>query len=278
MIDGKTIEIFSIMKHNRPADLQEWINYHLAIGFDKINIYDNNSTFSIKDLFSNYGNKVSVTNFDVDFIGRDDFAKCQLETGTKFYTENKGKIGWIAWIDDDEFIYIRNNKKINEILNKNISVFSFFSKHMSFAVPLINRNTTLIETFNYYSYYTPCNNQSHVKSIVNMNAFNNIEWISPHQPIIDGEKISKTFEYITLNHESYLIDNIYFFEKQSVILYHYFHQSWEDWKFKIYRNRKNEIGKTPYKIEDINTYSDEIREKYITLDNSMIKRKAVLGI
>jgi len=86
--------------------LDEWVRYHLGIGFDHIVIYDNKSTVPVQNL---WGDKVTVILEDRKFQSSDD-DNCHNDTLKNF------DANWIARIDVDEFIVLKKHDNINELL------------------------------------------------------------------------------------------------------------------------------------------------------------------
>jgi hypothetical protein len=262
------IELVCLTKNQRPNDLKEFCDYHLAIGFDRINLFDNNSSFSVTELFSKYDN-VSVT------VVKEN---CGTETNFKkhynIYNEichNKiNHTEWLCFIDDDEFIYIKDNKNIKEILRDDLPAMSIFWKMISLPYIIEDRETTLIDTFNYTSKNTEWSNNSFVKTMINLNICKNINWgIDPHAP-----SNIQCFEFNgnPLRGNHIITDN--FYDNQSVIIYHYYHQSWQDWLFKI--NRGGLSNGQTYRSNSRQFFNDMV-STYKQIDNSMIDRKKILG-
>lgn len=81
--------------------IQEWVDYHLGIGFDKIIICDNNESGdeSLSVLLETYINDGTVELFDVRGL-----KKFQTEVYDMFSSSNNYR--WCAFIDIDEFIEI----------------------------------------------------------------------------------------------------------------------------------------------------------------------------
>jgi len=86
--------------------LDEWVRYHLSIGFDHIVIYDNESIIPVKNLWGKY---VTVLTEKREFQGSPIY-NCHNDTVRNFETN------WIARIDIDEFIVLKQYKNINELL------------------------------------------------------------------------------------------------------------------------------------------------------------------
>jgi hypothetical protein len=87
-------------------DLDEWVTYHLGIGFDHIVIYDNKSIIPVENT---WGSKVSVIKEEREFEGSAE-DNCHFDTVKNFDAD------WIARIDVDEFIRLIEHKNINELL------------------------------------------------------------------------------------------------------------------------------------------------------------------
>jgi len=86
--------------------LDEWVRYHLGIGFDHIIIYDNKSIVPVKN---EWGEKVTVLYEDREFEA-DIIDNCHNDTVKNF------DANWIARIDVDEFIVMMKHDDINELL------------------------------------------------------------------------------------------------------------------------------------------------------------------
>lgn len=89
--------------------LKEWADYHLALGFSHIYIWDNNNVDGerIEPLFVGY-DKVTV----LDCRGEKAF---QNKAYTKFYKQYGSQFDWIAYIDVDEFITFAEGSGIRTI-------------------------------------------------------------------------------------------------------------------------------------------------------------------
>jgi hypothetical protein len=271
------IELSSLIKSNRPDDILEWVNYHLAIGFDKITIFDNESKFSIKRLFEQ-NPKVDVweVSGDYGYSASGIFNQCSLYT--KFYNEKIGHSDWVSTIDDDEFIYIKSGKNIKDILNDELSVICILWKMISSSDMIETRSFTLINTFNYISFCTPWGNRLFVKSIVNLKRCKTISWRTPHIPTFNGERLAQTLEGIQIK-DDFISPPIAlnFYDSQNIVLYHYYHQSFED---RIWKATKAGLAAAVNagRTVDKNGFISEITGIYIYQDNNMINRKRELSI
>ena len=88
--------------------LKENIEYHTLIGVDHFFIYDHMSAIPLKKALEDYDN-VSVELCKTDSALRDCYKKC--------WQENKNKFQWIAIVDTDEFIVMKDgNTNLKEFL------------------------------------------------------------------------------------------------------------------------------------------------------------------
>lgn len=264
-IKVREAEIITPIRSQRPNDIKEWVDYHLAIGFDKITILDNDSTYSIKELLSDY-KKVEVRNIPPS----DDFNRGITDLYDSLSEEMERTKNFIALIDDDEFIYIKGNKKIKDFLSDGVDVLCLPWRCISSNKPIDHREGTLIETFNYSSRLPE---KVNVKSIINFNRCKNVKWNTdgPHLPninntkrefaLLNGEKVSNGNGNIVAKSHA-------FYNNMPIYLYHYFYQSFDDWIFKI-EKRAGVLKPEYFSLR---------RPPYTTLDNSMIEKKEELGI
>jgi hypothetical protein len=98
--------------------IEEFVKYHLALGFKYIYLYDNEDTPTYETLLDKYKNNIKVihlpfNNYDkgVQYIALDDFIEKYL-----FKTE----ITHVAHIDIDEFIVLKKHKNICDFIDEYI--------------------------------------------------------------------------------------------------------------------------------------------------------------
>ena len=152
--------------------VNEWIAYHLSIGFDHIFLFDNNDLNG--ERLSEVVKNPNVTIIE-KFIG---IPKSQKESNNYCYNTYGSKYDWIAFIDVDEFIRIDKNKfnNIKEFLsdikfsNCDLVRLNWRLFNDSDNINIINNNYS-INRFDKYS------NQSsnEVKSIIKTGRNLNIE-------------------------------------------------------------------------------------------------------
>lgn len=107
--------VICVIAKNENIYINEWVEYNLALGFDHIYIYDNNtSKTEFVGNFIKNKDKVTIININDDY-------RYHLQTFyfKAFYKEYKNTFNWVAFIDIDEFIDLNNEyKDINEFLNQ----------------------------------------------------------------------------------------------------------------------------------------------------------------
>jgi len=98
--------------------IEEFVRYHLAIGFNKIYIYDNEDVPTYEKLLEKYLNNINVIHLPfnnyckgVQYIALDHFIKNYMY---------KDGITHIAHIDIDEFIVLKKHNNITEFINEYI--------------------------------------------------------------------------------------------------------------------------------------------------------------
>ena len=90
--------------------LDEWTDYHLALGFDRIYLYDNSDDFELKEWAQNK-DRIHVKHYP----GIKKQIKAYTECGRWIKYHNMHS--WIAFVDTDEFIVIRDTNKFPYIMD-----------------------------------------------------------------------------------------------------------------------------------------------------------------
>ena len=96
--------------------IREFVQYHFLLGINKIIIYDNNDINGeeLEKLLENYIKKKFVDIIDVRGL-----SSIQIPIFNFCYQNNKKFYDWIAFLDIDEYIFIKNNENFNNyIYNK----------------------------------------------------------------------------------------------------------------------------------------------------------------
>lgn len=151
---------------NEDHYLDEWISYHLSIGFSDIFVYMNDWKFE-----STY-----IKNENVHFIEFNG-SEMQLKAYNNFLKTNKRKFDFAAFIDIDEFICTLD---INRLLSQ-------FSEYKGLALnwkifgdsnykTVIDNDYRVIDRFTWSQrYFDP-----HTKLILNLSKISNERFVHPH--------------------------------------------------------------------------------------------------
>lgn len=88
---------------NEDNYIEEWVNYNLKLGFDKIFIYQNDWRTNIEH--------PSVVKFENDGINK------QRECYYHFIQTYNSEYDWAAFFDVDEFLVLKKHKNIKDFIN-----------------------------------------------------------------------------------------------------------------------------------------------------------------
>lgn len=95
--------------------IQEWVDYHLALGFQKIFIYDNEDSPTYAQMFTD-------PRIEVGFLpGKNYFRAIQYEALHRFVRDilrGRGGVSHCIHIDIDEFIVLKKHNTIQEFISQ----------------------------------------------------------------------------------------------------------------------------------------------------------------
>lgn len=94
--------------------IDDWIRYHLGIGFDGIQVYDNSADNSLAGLQATYPGKVFVLHHPVKNGSQQRLA--YEDFGKRLGQDRQAK--WAAFIDVDEYIVLNRHADIKEFLQE----------------------------------------------------------------------------------------------------------------------------------------------------------------
>ena len=115
LILSDMVAISSLQK-NTSAYVNEWVAWHLSLGFDKIFIHDNSEKGNIGDYIQEeYKDKVVIVPIEKD----EGQCVCDLQTQVinDFIQAHSEDVDWCAFIDSDEYIHIDNYSSVQEWLS-----------------------------------------------------------------------------------------------------------------------------------------------------------------
>jgi hypothetical protein len=248
--------------------IEEFVKYHLALGFQKIYIYDNEDVPVYKELLHDYQDNIEVIHFPHNHYAK----PVQYEILHHFshtYLRNPG-ITHVAHIDIDEFIVLKKHKNICDFINEyivgdcgaivmNWNFFGSSNQTVKTNIPVTLRFTMCQE-----------NGSAHFKTLFKISCLR--YWDTVHEGVLcDGYFIKNTNgQIIPLCTYNKIIDI-------SVIqLNHYKVKTWPEFKYIRTRQRAdmkgdiNEDVEQNFKNMDINEVEDLTAYHFYkkVLDNS----------
>ncbi len=103
------LSICAICK-NEAIYLPEWIEYYKMIGVEKFYIYDNESDDNTKEVLASY---IADGIVEYQFIRGKGVQKAAYNEAISKY---KYKTKWLAFVDLDEFVFVKNGKSLAEFM------------------------------------------------------------------------------------------------------------------------------------------------------------------
>lgn len=123
---NKTATLCAVVKDQQLKYIDEWADYHMALGFTGMRIYDNTDDFALKDWGKDkpYSDQIKLIHFLPDVthnITR--FPGCKSEAQSAAYMDCvkasiKQNVNWVAGFDMDEFLVLRNSTSIVDFLDE----------------------------------------------------------------------------------------------------------------------------------------------------------------
>jgi len=105
--------IFTNIK-NEHRYLEEWLEYHIRLGFNKFILYEDEGSKSHEEIINKYN---KVTNIDFyDYVLTNDNPEFKDITCFKHILENYNNIDWLIKLDPDEYIVLPGSMTIDDLL------------------------------------------------------------------------------------------------------------------------------------------------------------------
>jgi len=113
----KSLYICAIF-NNESRFLDEWIQFHLNQGVDRIYLYNNKSEDDYLKVISKYIKQgtVALRQWPYDNINLDIWNETQCKAYMDCIKRLRGKVSWIAFIDTDEFLFSPTGKSLKDVL------------------------------------------------------------------------------------------------------------------------------------------------------------------
>jgi hypothetical protein len=95
------------------AYLQEWVDYHIGIGFSRIYLYDNSDKYDLASWVNRSGFKnVWIEHWPGKLVQTKAYADCALN----YASPNNDT--WVAFMDVDEFLVLKKHQRVYEMLEE----------------------------------------------------------------------------------------------------------------------------------------------------------------
>lgn len=117
--------IFTNIK-NENRYLEEWLNHHIRLGFNKFILYEDEGSVSHIDIIKKYKDIIDIDFYDNVLF--DDGIHFKDFISFKHILNNYNDIDWLVKLDPDEFFFLPGNTKIDDYLyrmNDSINQITF---------------------------------------------------------------------------------------------------------------------------------------------------------
>jgi len=105
---------------NEARFLDEWINFHLHQGADKIYMYNNGSEDDYEKVIQDYivDDKVILIDWNYTYSSIQEWNSLQCKAYMDCIKRVKEKVKWVAFIDTDEFLFSPTGKTLRKIIKE----------------------------------------------------------------------------------------------------------------------------------------------------------------
>lgn len=245
-----------LITKNSNEYIREWVDYHIKIGVEHFYIYDDQSNIPLKTILQDYIESGIVT-----YEYKSSRKLLQIDIYMKCLKEHQKDSFWIAFIDDDEFIFLKKSKDIKEYLKE-------FENYGGLAINWVmfgssGHKTKQESVLKSYFHRLPYDNETnrHIKTIVNTQYVNLNE--APKNPhyfnYIDGKFA------VNENKQAHESSAFMDFTNNDIQLNHYWTKSYEDMTI------KSERGRPDVKFKRATQEFYEFDKLAIIFDNEILK-------
>jgi hypothetical protein len=224
---------------NEDHYIQEWIDYHLKLGFDKIIIYQNNWRWS--------GETENVIKIDFDGELK------QTPSYNHFIEHNLNNYDWVAFFDVDEFLVLKKHNSIVEFLN---DYNDYEAVGINWALFGNNGHNKILDDYSVIKRFTKRQSSvnPHVKCIVKLHRK---FYMGVHSPDLNWVDTNKKLNYGPFNSDG---------DYSIAQLNHYFCKTEEEFLLKCERGRSDITPKrnmSEYEPHNINEIEDLTAFKFL---------------
>lgn len=214
--------ICAIIK-NEHLFLEEWIEWHLGLGFDAIHLFEDKGSDSHEEICEKYSN-VYLRRYESDnkirqILSNQENSGRQKDLYSWFAINYRSIYDWVAFIDIDEFLFFSEDYSLERLCNEygDCPAVLLYWKMMG-ASGNIRKQKNVIES------YTE-------EAVIPRNELNWAHKVLCNLRLWPGmDSLHRTCEYVNTNRKKDLLDFCY----DKAWINHYFTKSWEDWCDRIF--------------------------------------------
>ena len=218
---------------NEEAYIDEWVDYHLGIGFQTIIIYDNTFTNDLRQWGQRRGNETRTKVIHYPGLGMQGQAYLHC---AELAMKQRG-MKWAGFWDIDEFLVLKKHDNVDDFLHQHLDNGALSINWYMFGPSgnTIYEPSPVTKRFVYRE--REVNN--HVKSFVLLSDMNKMEESNPHFP-----KLIRGAQHDTTGRE---VEGPFNDDGPSdvAVLHHYATKSYNEYIQKRVRGRADQAGWTP---------------------------------
>lgn len=148
------------------AYLDEWIDFHIGLGFTTIYLYDNSADFDLRSYSHRQQSHIQIRHFPGDAKQMEAYLDCAKTIAAANKKKQTPLISWVAFFDVDEFLVLRQHATVIDFLSDHCPSgqigINWYMFHTSNEV--IYRPLPVTYRFQYRDAHV----NEHVKSIVRL--------------------------------------------------------------------------------------------------------------
>lgn len=236
-----TAKVILFMNARDEDNLEEWVAYHLLLGFDRIIIFDHLSRIPIATIFQKY----DLPQLEIHRVN-DERANKLMLMHRAYQIANAKEITWLLYLDADEYLVLRQHNHIHQFIQDYQSFNAIGINWIMFGSNYHDTNPSPFVIDN----FTRCSRDSkanqHVKTLVRLSAIHPSNPVSnPHywmlKPGLTMHTTQKTPMPIgPFNSSTQGL-------KDPAYIHHYHHQSYQMYiRRKTMRTQDDTTGPRPY--------------------------------
>lgn len=200
---------------NENRYLKEWLDWHLALGFDHVYIYDNGDLEHVQEIVDMYGEDLRRKITVIDWTGHHEHI--QQDAYNHFVATYRHEVRWGLFIDSDEFLRFTDGQtaKVNDFLRSYEDYTEIWGYEVEYGA-------NGLETYEDKPVRERFTSRADIREGFywkNFIQINRIDGFDMHYARYDPDK-HKVFKNPQSNSDLFVID-------------HYYTKSWEEWCWKI---------------------------------------------